>query len=81
MLNLNAESYGFVIKSWVLITETEPLTIYVFDSFIIRVESAEWNIDRPGNISSRLSSRYKHRVGSSTFFERYMAQSYPNFVA
>ena len=78
LLNLNTASYGFHIKQWVLVTELVPLTVHIFDSFLLKIEGAPWSVNTAQDVSRRLSGKRQERIGSSDFFERYMEKFHEN---
>ena len=70
LLNLDQKSCSFTIKQWVLVTSVEPLTVYIFDSFMVRMETKEWTDKSELDLTTRLTHQNKHRYVSASFLEQ-----------
>jgi len=60
------------------VTELVPLTVHIFDSFLLKIEGAPWSMNTAQDVSRRLSGKRQERIGSSDFFERYMEKFHEN---
>ena len=47
----------------------DPLVVYIFDSFLIKLEAKEWSTDSEKEVATRLNHPNKHRYGSAKFLE------------